>query len=70
MKNVNQQEKQNFLRVNILEKGYDVNQFVSFLQSKKGEAGSDISNWSMEDLRIVVKEFTSNLDTNSQLLQN
>ena len=70
MEDLSQQEKQNFLRENILEKGYDVNQFVLFLQSKKGEAGSDISNWSMEDLRIVVKEFTSNLDSsNSQLQQ-
>ena len=71
MEDLSQQEKQNFLRENILEKGYDVNEFVSFLQSKKGEAGSDISNWSMEDLRIVVKEFTSNIDSaNSQLQQN
>ena len=71
MEDESQQEKQNFLRENILEKGYDVNQFVSFLQSKKGEAGSDISNWSMEDLRIVVKEFTSNIDSsNSQQDQN
>ena len=59
MEDSNQEEKQNFLRKNILEKGYDVNQFVSFLKSKKGEAGSDISNWSMPDLYDVVKEFIS-----------
>ncbi len=55
-----QEDKQNFLRENILEKGYDVNQFVSFLTSKKGEAGSDISNWSMNDLYEVVQEFIKN----------
>ena len=55
-----QEDKQNFLRENILEKGYDVNQFVSFLKSKKGEAGSDISNWSMNDLYEVVQEFIKN----------
>ena len=54
-----QEEKQNYLRENILEKGYDANQFVAFLQSKKGEAGSDISNWSMVDLYEVVQEFIS-----------
>ena len=59
MEDASQVEKQNFLRENILEKGYDVNQFVEFLKSKKGEAGSDISNWSMNDLYIVVKEFIS-----------
>ena len=66
MEDTNQQEKQNFLRINILEKGYDVNLFVSFLKSKKGEAGSDISNWSMEDLYSVVKEFSSKYYSNSE----
>ena len=52
-----QEEKQNYLRQNILDKGYDANDFVSFLQSKKGEGASDISNWSMTDLQKVVKEY-------------
>ena len=59
MEDNSQEEKQNFLRENILEKGYDVNQFVIFLKSKKGEAGSDISNWSIHDLYEVVSEFVS-----------
>ena len=54
-----QEEKQNYLRENILEKGYDANAFVEFLKTKKGEAGSDIRNWSMEDLYEVVHEFIS-----------
>ena len=53
------EEKQNYLRQNILDKGYDANEFVAFLQSKKGEAASDITNWSMKDLHIVVQEFIS-----------
>jgi len=52
-----QKEKQNYLRKKILEKGLDPGQFVEFLQEKKGEEGDDISNWTMEDLKIVVKEF-------------
>ena len=51
------EEKQNFLREKILEKGYDVNEFVQFLTEKKGEEGADVANWSMEDLIIVVNEF-------------
>ena len=51
------EEKQNFLREKILEKGYDVNSFVQFLTEKKGEEGADVANWSMEDLKIVVNEF-------------
>ena len=54
---ISQEEKQNFLRENILNKGYDVNEFVSFLKSKKGEEGADIANWSMVDLYEVVQEF-------------
>ena len=66
MEDTSQEEKQNFLRENILDKGYDVNQFVSFLKSKKGEAGSDIANWSMVDLYEVVKEFSSKYSTDSK----
>jgi len=60
MEDDSQEEKQNYLRENILEKGYDASQFVEFLKLKKGEAGSDITNWSMEDLCEVVQEFISN----------
>ena len=72
MEDKNQEEKQNFLRENILEKGYDVNEFVSFLKSKKGEAGSDISNWSMKDLHDVVREFISinSPQSESEIQQN
>ena len=51
------EEKQGFLRETILNKGYDVNQFIQFLTDKKGEEGADVSNWSMHDLQTVVKEF-------------
>ena len=53
------EEKQNYLRVNILDKGYDTNKFIEFLKSKKGEDGADITNWTMEDLKNIVKEFIS-----------
>ncbi len=52
-----QEEKQNYLRETILEKGYDTNQFVQFLIDKKGENGADVAVWSMPDLKSVVKEF-------------
>ena len=70
MEDSSQEEKQNYLRENILEKGYDPNQFVSFLQSKKGEEGSDISNWTMEDLQQVVQEFISINSTQSESKPN
>ena len=54
-----QEEKQIFLRQNILDKGYDTNLFVEFLIDKKGEGGADVGNWTMNDLKVVVKEFIS-----------
>ena len=60
MEDSSREEKQNFLRENILEKGYDVNVFINFLKSKKGgDEGADISSWSMQDLQNVVQEFIS-----------
>ena len=52
------EEKQEYLRQNILEKGYDANLFADYLITKKGEDGADIGSWSMEDLRNIVQEFT------------
>ena len=57
MSDSSQEEKQNFLREKILEKGYDTNQFVQFLIDKKGENGADVSFWTMNDLKSVVREF-------------
>ena len=60
-------EKQAFLRENILEKGYDAEDFMKLLQSKKGEVGLDLVSWTMEELREAVKEFTkenSGIETN------
>jgi sorting nexin-7/30/sorting nexin-8 len=60
-------EKQAFLRENILEKGYDAEDFMKLLQSKKGDVGLDLVSWTMEELREAVKEFTkenSGIETN------
>ena len=51
------EEKQDYLRQNILEKGYDTNSFADYLISKKGEEASDINHLSMSELRQEVKEF-------------
>ena len=51
-------EKQAFLRENILEKGYDAEDFMKYLQSKKGELGLDLGSWSIDELHEAVKEFT------------
>ena len=65
MEEVSTQDKQNYLRENILEKGYDATQFINFLKYKKGEEGEDVSNWSMPELQNVVNEFISLSYSNS-----
>ena len=60
------QEKQNYLRQNIMDAGYDTNAFVEFLMNKKGEAGADVANWSLPDLKNVVQEFINLNNNNNQ----
>ena len=60
------EEKQEYLRENILDKGYDANLFADYLITKKGEDGADIGSWSMNDLRQVVEEF---IEKQSSFLQ-
>ena len=50
--------KQNFLRINILDKGYDPDSFYQFLLTKKGDDSIDITNWSISELEQCVKEFS------------
>ena len=57
-------DKQQFLREKILDKGYNADNFMSFLHSRKGESGLDLNNWSMDELSSVVSEFTSSQNDN------
>ena len=51
------EKKQTYLRQNILNKGYNAEEFMSFLNTKKGEKGLDLNNWSMKELEETVSEF-------------
>ena len=53
------EEKQEFLRSSILNPGYDADEFMAFLQEKKGEEGMDLNNWLITELQDAVYEFTS-----------
>ena len=60
--------KQTFLRANILEKGYDAEVFMNFLQTKKGELGLDLNNWNLEELSLAVEEFIKSSKPDSILV--
>lgn len=45
--------KQNYLRTNIIDKGFDPDEFTSFLSNRKGVDDFDLETWDFEDLKIV-----------------
>jgi hypothetical protein len=49
--------KQNYLRENILDKGYDPNEFFEFLMNKRGEEAANLDIWTCSELESVVQEF-------------
>lgn len=55
------QLKQQFLRSEILGKGYDATDFTDFLAEKR-ENGDDLDNWTKNSLELVVAEFQQNFD--------
>ena len=59
----NIEDKQNFLRTEILDQGYDGDKFFEFMTQQKGEDNINIENWSLEELQDVVYKF-------KQLMQN
>ena len=61
-----EEQKQNYLRENILDKGYDAEDFVTYLTSKKGDEGINLGNWSLEELKSVVQEYISNNPLNNK----
>ena len=57
MDDISEEEKQNYLRENILDKGYDAEDFISFLVEKKGDEGVNIGLWSFDEIKSVVNEY-------------
>ena len=48
------ENKQMYLRSEILDKGYNGQEFFDFLIQKKGEEAGDLTNWTTEDLKKIV----------------
>ena len=59
--------KQTFLRENILERGYDAEDFMRLLQNKKGESGLDLISWTMDELKEAVREFVQDKSPENEL---
>jgi hypothetical protein len=48
------EQKQIYLRENILDKGLNGQEFMDFMVKHKGENGTDISQWSLEEIKMVI----------------
>ena len=64
------EQKQFYLRENILNKGYDAEEFMNFLKSKKGENGLDLRNWGKYELEKTVNQFITLKKINSKVSDN
>ena len=68
------EEKQQYLNSEIIQQGYDGNEFSAFISSIRGEQQVDLDTWSFEDLQTVVAQFKGqyqqNQDQNEQQNQN
>ena len=49
--------KQNYLRQEIIEKGFSPDEFANFLSKTKGDDAADLNSYSLEDLRDIVRKF-------------
>lgn len=61
--------KQTFLREEILEKGYDITLFQSYMESQK-EDGLNIDSWSLEELKQVIYDFIRKYENNELKINN
>ena len=57
MSEENIEAKQQFLRSQIIDQGYNPDDFSTFMGTIKGEEGLNIESWSLEDLKLVVNQY-------------
>ena len=58
--------KQNYLRQEIIEKGYSPDGFANYLEKIGGENASDLNSYSLEDLQKIVQNFKDSQDLPKQ----
>ena len=64
-----EEEKQQYLKENIIDNGYDADDFVSFLGDKKGieiEEGIDLNNFSLDEIKSLVQDYITIKSTEGQ----
>ena len=61
-----EERKQQYLRSEIIDQGYNPDDFTTYMGSIRGEEGLNIENWTFEDLQQVVAQFKELIAQNQQ----
>ena len=61
-----EERKQQYLRSEIIDQGYNPDDFTTYMGSLRGEEGLNIENWTFEDLQQVVTQFKELIAQNQQ----
>ena len=62
------EQKQAYLRTEIIDKGYSPEDFMSFLE-QQGEGKIFLENWKFEDLKSIVAVFQIQVNENNNIPQ-
>ena len=66
----NIEKKQNYLRKEIIDKGFSPDDFASYVKKIKGENGANLNSWSIEELYYVVPQFQESYNLQKQSINN
>jgi hypothetical protein len=51
------EQKQEYLRTQILEQNYEAEDFLQYIQNIKGENAADLNLWNFEELKSAVENY-------------
>ena len=53
------ENKQNLIKLTIIDNNYDKNAFLDFCMNRKKEGGDNLANWTLEELNSAINEFVA-----------
>ena len=60
------EKKQDYLRNEIIEKGFSPDDFINYLTKLKGENAYDLNEWSLDELQKVVQQYKASQNPEKQ----
>ena len=61
-------EKYNYLKINLIDKGFDINHFYNFLNIKNDSKNfENLSEWNLNELKSIVIKYKTIIQTENKL---